>query len=66
MLWQPPYTRELRRRGPRVNRKKVQRLMRADNLLCLRKRRFVVTTEWPGHCALLLQSRLQPAPVYSH
>jgi putative transposase len=38
-------TRELRNRGRRVNRKKVQRLMREDNLLCLRKRRFVVTTD---------------------
>jgi transposase InsO family protein len=28
-----------------VNRKRVQRLMRQDNLLCLRKRRFVVTTD---------------------
>src|SRR6516225_2571974 len=28
-----------------LNRKKVQRLMRKDNLLCLRKRRFVVTTD---------------------
>ncbi len=37
-------TRELIERGRRVNRKKVQRLMREDNLLCLRKRRFVVTT----------------------
>jgi transposase InsO family protein len=35
----------LRRRGWRVNRKKVQRLMREDNLLCLRKRKFVVTTD---------------------
>ena len=38
-------TRELRRRVWRVNRKKMQRLMREDNLLCLRKRRFVVTTD---------------------
>jgi len=38
-------TRELRRQGWRVNRKRVQRLMRQDNLLCLRKRRFVVTTD---------------------
>ena len=37
-------TAELRRRGQRVNRKRVLRLMRADNLLCLRKRRFVHTT----------------------
>jgi putative transposase len=38
-------TRELWRSGVRVNRKKVQRLMREDNLLCLRKRKFVVTTD---------------------
>jgi putative transposase len=37
--------RELDDRGFNVNRKKVQRLMREDNLLCLRKRRFVVTTD---------------------
>ena len=28
-----------------MNRKRVQRLMREDNLLCLRKRKFVVTTD---------------------
>jgi transposase InsO family protein len=32
-------TAELRRSGCGVNRKRVQRLMREDNLLCLRKRR---------------------------
>lgn len=37
-------TAELRRCGLPVNRKRVQRLMREDNLLCLRKRRFVATT----------------------
>ena len=37
-------TAELNRRGHRVNRKRVLRLMRADNLLVLRKRRFVHTT----------------------
>jgi len=36
---------ELRQQGWVVNRKRVQRLMRADNLLCLRQRRFVVTTD---------------------
>jgi putative transposase len=36
---------ELRRRGWTVNPKRVQRLMREDNLLCVRKRRFVVTTD---------------------
>ena len=38
-------TAELRRAGWVVNRKRVQRLMREDNLLCLRKRKFVVTTD---------------------
>jgi putative transposase len=38
-------TAELRRRRWTVNRKRVQRLMREDNLLCLRKRKFVVTTD---------------------
>ena len=36
--------RELIRRGWRVNHKRVLRLMRADNLLCLRKRKFIWTT----------------------
>ena len=34
----------LRRRGWVVNRKRVQRLMRTDNLLCLRERAFVPPT----------------------
>ena len=38
-------THELQNRGWRVNRKRVQRIMRQDNLLCLRRRRFVVTTD---------------------
>jgi transposase InsO family protein len=38
-------TRELKDRGWEVNRKRVQRLMREDNLLCVRKRKFVVTTD---------------------
>jgi len=37
-------TAELRRRGWGVNPKRVRRIMREDNLLCLRKRKFVVTT----------------------
>lgn len=44
-------TAELKRRGWVANRKRVQRVMREDNLLCLRKRKFVVTTDaahpWP-------------------
>jgi len=46
-------TAELKRRVWTVNRKRVQRLMREDNLLCLRKRKFVVTTD-----------SVHPLPVY--
>ena len=35
---------ELRRRGMPVNHKRVLRMMRKDNLLALRRRRFMVTT----------------------
>jgi putative transposase len=37
--------RELKAHGWDVNRKRVQRLMREDNLLCVAKRKFVVTTD---------------------
>ncbi len=40
-------TAELRRRHWRVNRKRVQRLMRADNLLCLR--RLKAWHKYPAH-----------------
>lgn len=38
-------TAELQRGGFEVNHKRVLRLMRADNLLCLRHKAFVVTTD---------------------
>ena len=41
----PRITAELRRRGWKVNPKRVYRWLREDNLLCVRKRRFVVTTD---------------------
>lgn len=48
-------TQELHRRGWTVNWKRVYRLMREDNLLCVRKRKFTVTTDsnharriWPN------------------
>jgi putative transposase len=44
---------ELRKQGWIVNRKRLQRLMREDNLLCVARRKFVVTTD-SGH----------PLPVY--
>ena len=40
---------ELKARGWDVNRKRVQRIMREDNLLCVRKRRFVVATTDAAH-----------------
>jgi putative transposase len=46
-------TRELRKLGWKVNRKRVQRLMREDNLLCVAKRKFVTTTD-----------SAHPLPVY--
>jgi putative transposase len=41
----PRITAELRRQGWTVNPKRVRRLLKEDNLLCLRKRKFVVTTD---------------------
>jgi transposase InsO family protein len=41
----PRITAELRRQEWTVNPKLVYRLMREDNLLCVRKRKFVVTTD---------------------
>jgi transposase InsO family protein len=35
----------MNRRGWEVNHKRILRLMRQDNLLCLRHRSFVVTTD---------------------
>jgi putative transposase len=41
----PRMTPELKRRGWAVNHKRVYRMMREDNLLCLRRRKFVRTTD---------------------
>jgi putative transposase len=41
----PRITEELRRQGWTANPKRVRRLLGEDNLLCLRKRKFVVTTD---------------------
>jgi putative transposase len=41
----PRITAELRRQGWEVNPKRVYRLLREDNLLCVRKRKFVATTD---------------------
>src|SRR5512136_1920698 len=61
-------TRELRDRGCRVNRKRVLRIMRADNLLCLRRKAFWRPTtnsahRWPvfANVAAERKSRLSGA-----
>src|SRR5712691_8991343 len=41
----PRITAALRRQGWIVNPKRVYRLLREDNLLCIRKRKFLVTTD---------------------
>ncbi len=41
----PRMTRELQQRGWEVGETRVRRLMRKDNLLCVRKRKFVITTD---------------------
>ena len=41
----PRITAELRRQGWKVNPKRVYRILREDNLLCVRKRKFIVTTD---------------------
>ena len=38
-------TAQLRRQGWVINRKRVQRMMREDNLLCLRRKKFIRTTD---------------------
>jgi putative transposase len=41
----PRITAELKRQGWKVNHKRVGRILREDNLLCLRKRKFHATTD---------------------
>src|SRR4051794_10796771 len=41
----PRITAELRRRGWVVNPKRVHRILREDNLLCLCRRKFIMTTD---------------------
>lgn len=58
-------TRELRRRGMHVNHKRVRRLMAEDNLLAVRRRKWVATTD-SGHemkVHLNLAARMQLSGV---
>jgi putative transposase len=48
---------ELKAHGWDVNRKRVQRLMREDNLLCVVKRRFVVPTTDSAHSCKVYPNR---------
>jgi putative transposase len=48
----PRITAELRRQGWTVNPKRVRRLLQEDNLLCIRKRKFVVTTNSNHGCKI--------------
>jgi transposase InsO family protein len=45
----PRITEELKRRGWEVGPKRVRRIMQEDNLLCLRRRKFVVMTTDSNH-----------------
>jgi putative transposase len=47
-------TAELQRRGGQVNRKKVARMMRDDNLLAIQPKRFVATTNSKHKCEVYL------------
>ena len=52
----PRITAELKRRGWEVNHKRVHRILREDNLLCLRRRKFVLTTD-SGHALRVYPNR---------
>lgn len=58
-------TLELQKRGFAVNHKRVLRLMREDNLLCVRRRGFVVTTDSRHHLPVYpnLARGMTPAAV---
>jgi len=52
----PRITAELKRRGWQVNHKRVHRILREDNLLCLRRRKYVLTTD-SGHALRVYPNR---------
>ena len=57
----PRITAELRRRGWVVNPKRVHRIMREDNLLCLRRRKFLVDHRFAARLPDLSQPGRQVA-----
>ncbi len=56
---------ELQRRGFEVNHQRVLRMMRADNLLCVRSRAFVVTTDSRHHLPIYpnLAREMKPTAI---
>jgi len=56
---------ELQRRGFDVNHKRVLRLMREDNLLCVRRKFFVVTTDSRHHLPVYpnLARKMEPSAI---
>jgi transposase InsO family protein len=62
---------ELQNQGFDINHKRVLRMMRQDNLLCVRRRRFMVTTDsrhhlpvYPNLAAQIAPSRLRKKSKY--
>ena len=56
-------TAELHKRGFAVNHKRVLRMMRQDNLLCRRRRAFVVTTDSRHNLPIYPNLARQMAPT---
>ena len=56
-------TAELQRRGFDINHKRVLRMMREDNLLCVRRRSFVVTTDSRHHLPIYPNLARQAVPT---
>jgi len=58
-------TAELQQRGFEVNHKRVLRMMREDNLLCVRQRAFVITTDSRHNLPVYpnLACRMSPAAI---
>ena len=52
----PRITAELEKRGWQANHKRVYRIMREDNLLCLRRRKFAVATTNSNHSRPIYQN----------
>ena len=56
---------ELDRRGHKASQRRVYRIMREDNLLCLRRRKFIVTTDSKHHHRIYpnVAADLQPTAI---